>query len=69
MSVQTINAYGIKIAEALEVIEFEEQTKNNLPGRPSEYETSYPTSLLGKRKQPEPYSPPSLIDQLRGLQP
>jgi hypothetical protein len=49
-----ISAYGIRIAEALEVIELDEKAKNEA----SFNSTTNPLeSLLGKRKQPEPYTP------------
>jgi len=53
-STETINAYGIKIAEAVEVIEYEERTKN-ITSFESNNLTQTTSSLLGKRSQPEPY--------------
>jgi hypothetical protein len=38
------------------VIEFEEQSKNNLTTRVIDFEPDFSTSILGKRKQPEPYN-------------
>lgn len=54
LSVQTINAYGIKIAEALEVIEIEEKQKTQAEQSATLLQ-KHLTALLGKRKQPEPY--------------
>ena len=49
-----ISAYGIRIAEALEVIELDEKAKNEFSVN-SNTMTSSIESLLGKRKHPEPY--------------
>jgi hypothetical protein len=51
-----ISAYGIRIAEALEVIELDEKAKNELSFNSATVGTSL-ESLLGKRKHPEPYTP------------
>ena len=75
MSEQTlgISAYGIRIAEALEVIELDEKAKNEFSVNSNTVASSI-ESLLGKRKQPEPYnssqqssnlSQPSLLDFIR----
>ncbi|CDW81820.1 UNKNOWN [Stylonychia lemnae] len=65
-SVQTINAYAIKIAEAIEVIEIEEKVKTSSAS--SNYILqSHLNQLLGKRKQPENFSP-SYLDQIRSPQ-
>jgi len=55
-SVQTVNAYGIKIAEAMEVIEYEERVKH-INHTQAELLKGALTSLLGKRKHPESYQP------------
>ena len=67
MSVQTINAYGIKIAEALEVIEIEEKQKTQNEQSATLLQ-KHLNNLLGKRNQPEPYDQlraQSLIEQIK----
>eukprot|EP00347_Sterkiella_histriomuscorum_P000559 403375380 len=73
LSIQTINAYGIKIAEALEVIEIEEKAKTQADQNTTILQ-QHLNQLLGKRKQPEPYmqaqAPTAqvLLDQIKNSQ-
>jgi hypothetical protein len=62
-SVQTINAYAIKIAEAIEVIEIEEKVKTS-SSHSNLILQQHLNQLLGKRKQPENYSP-NFMEQIR----
>jgi hypothetical protein len=53
-STMTINAYGIKIAQAIEVIEHEERAKHISHQNAAIIHDTL-TSLLGKRRHPEAY--------------
>ena len=69
-SVQTINAYGIKIAEALEVIEIEERAKTQAEQHSNAFQ-NHLIEILGKRRQPEPYvqkQQQSLLEHIKPTQ-